>query len=62
MEKKTVKILKFNSGGGAYGLTEYEISEDALKKHGKKISETEPDIFAVFVNHLTRKSREILGL
>lgn len=62
MEKKVVKLLAFSVKDGAYGMVEYEIPEDVLKKQAKVISKTEPDIFAVFVNNITKKSRELLGI
>lgn len=62
MEKKNVTVLSFFVKEGAYGIEEYEIPAEILKKHGKKVKSPEPDIFAIFVNNLTKRSRELLGI
>lgn len=57
-----IKVLTLTVEEGAYCMTEYEIPQDVLKKHGKKLSRSEPDIFAILVNHMTKKAREVLGI
>lgn len=64
---KDVKVLlvrKEAVGGYSFAasVTEYEISEANLKKHGKLVSKTEPDVFGTVMANLERKAREILGI
>lgn len=62
-QEKVVKLLHLTSHeGAAFGVTEYELPESILKKHGIKMSMSEPDIFAIMLMNLTKKAREILGI
>jgi hypothetical protein len=57
-----VKVLALTTEEGAYCLTEFEIPREAFLKHAVQVSRSEPDIFAVVVNNLTKKARELLGI
>ena len=57
-----IPVITFTCEEGAYCLTEYQLPEATLKKYGKKAFRSEPDIFGVFMNVLTKKAREILGI
>lgn len=60
--QKKVKVLKFIRDEGAYGFIEYEISEDLLSQEGKELDASQPDIFAIFINNLTKKCRDVFGI
>lgn len=57
-----VRVLSITAEEGAYCLYEYEIPKGMLVKHSKKISRSEPDVFAILNTHLTKKAREILEI
>ncbi|MGZ3796478.1 MAG: hypothetical protein ACXVB1_08940 [Pseudobdellovibrionaceae bacterium] len=61
--KETQKVLAvFKEEGSAFGLIEYEIPTAILKKYGKVVDKTNPDIFAIFLNNATKKFRELFGI
>lgn len=47
---------------GAYGFAEIDIPTKVLIDEGKLIYKSNPDIFAIFVGHLTKKAREIFKI
>lgn len=57
-----VKVIQLVREHGGYGYVEYEISLDLLKAHGKVLDKSEPDIYAIFVNQVTKKTRDIFGI
>ena len=64
-----VKVLfiyeeKAENGGFArsFGFHEIEIDADVLKKQGKVIYKSEPDVLSTFLRGLERKSRELFGI
>jgi hypothetical protein len=66
---ESVKVLfifkdEGDHGGfaSAYGIHEIEINKDLLLKNGKIIYKSEPDIFEIFRNNLSKKAREIFGI
>lgn len=59
---ETQRVIAFYKDHGAYGLYEVELPKAVIEKHGKLISKSEPDVFAVLVTHLTKKAREIFGI
>jgi len=61
-EKKKVKLIRFVRDQGAYGLIEYEMSEEMLAKYCKEVNSSLPDIFGIFINNLTKKAREIFEI
>jgi hypothetical protein len=61
-EKEMINILAFTKAEGWFVMQEYQISKDMLEKHGKLISKTEPDIFAIFKEHVINKIRDFYGL
>lgn len=66
MAKEKVLLISEEKGGGgfarAFGIEEIEIDDAILKKHGKVISKSEPDIFSTFLINFERKAREIFGI
>lgn len=63
--QRVLMFVKDESGGGyaqAFGVVELEIYTDVLLKHGTLIGKSEPDVWPVFLNNLTKKARELLGL
>ena len=46
----------------AFGINEIEISEDILKKHGKIVSKTMPDIYQTFLSNIEKKAREFFDI
>lgn len=61
-EKKLKQVLVLTKSEGAYGLDVYEIDENIIEKHGKKVEKYEPDVFAIFANNITKASRGIFGI
>ena len=57
-----VKVLTLVKEDGAYGFVEIEINEDVIKKQGKVTEMCQPDIFAVFMNNITKKCRDSFGI
>jgi len=64
-----VKVLLIyeekSEGGGfarAFGIDEIEISEDMLKKHGKVVNKSQPDIYQTFLSNIEKKAREFFGI
>ena len=57
-----VKILVPFTEGPAFGFKEYMIEASDLEAHAKLIDKSEPDQFAIFLNQLTKKTREIFGI
>jgi hypothetical protein len=66
MKEKVLLIYeeKAESGGFArsFGIQEIEIDDAILKKHGKVLSKSEPDIFPSFLRSVERKARELFGI
>lgn len=58
----TEKILTFFREEGAYGFQEVEIPSAILQEHGVVISKPSADVFAIFLNNITKKTREIFGI
>lgn len=58
----TIKVLAFSKKEGWFVFTEYELPESILKKHGKQVSEMQPDIFPIFKGLLVQKARDIFGI
>ena len=57
---KLVKVLAFcQDDVGGYGYKQYELDESVL---GEPVESSLPDIFAIFVNNLISKSRELFGI
>lgn len=56
------RVLTFFKDAGAYGLVEIEISKEILIKHGKIVSKSEPDVFAIFIGNLTKKARDLFAI
>lgn len=67
MSKPIVKselktVLMPVKGEGAYGYIEIEITQADLDKYGKVKSACEPDIFAICINNITKKIRDIFEI
>lgn len=63
VKPKPVKILSFYQKEGAYGFKEFEIDQAHLDKFAKPVGEeVQPDIFAVCVNNIIRKVRDIFEI
>lgn len=62
VSSETVKLLGFTKSEGWFVMNEYEIPKSILEKHGKLIHKTEPDIFAIFKEHVINKIRDFYGL
>lgn len=60
-KQEIVKVIRLIKQGGGYGYEEIEIPLDTLKS-GKVISKSEPDIYAIFVNQLTKLTRDIFEI
>ncbi len=56
------KVLMFVKDENAYGYVEIEITQDALDKYGKIASKCQPDVFAICVNNVTKKVRELFEI
>lgn len=56
-----VKVIRVSKGDGAYGLTVYEIPESVLLNNSEVVEKPDPDVYAVFVNHMNRITRGIFG-
>jgi hypothetical protein len=56
------KVLTFVTDANAYGYVEIEITQDALDKYGKVVSKCEPDVFAICINNITKKVRDIFEI
>lgn len=61
-EVALVKVIQLKREGSGYGFVEYEIPAEALEEHGKITHTSEPDIYAIFVNQLTKRSRELFEI
>jgi len=46
----------------AFGLKEYVISKKQFEKHATLNNQTNPDIFAIFMNQVTRYFRDFFGI
>jgi hypothetical protein len=46
----------------AFGLKEYVISRNQFEKHATLNNQTNPDIFAIFMNQVTRYFRDFFGI
>ena len=46
----------------AFGIDQYEIDDAILKKHGKLVSKSNPDILSTFLHNIERKARDIFGI
>ena len=46
----------------AFGLVEVDMDKETLIKHGKVISQSEPDIAQIFMSNLEKKVRASLGI
>lgn len=57
--KELIKVLRLIREADAYGWVEYEVPESAL---GEPISKSLPDIFAIFINTLIPKARQLFGI
>lgn len=56
------KVLMLVKEPGAYGYIEMEIEKDILDKHGKVLSACNPDVFAICINNITKKVRDIFEI
>lgn len=59
---KLVKIMSFYKEANAYGIKELEIDQAILDKHAKVIDAPMADVFAVCVNAIIKKSRDIFEI
>lgn len=69
-EQESIKMQKVfiigkaeDSGyASAFYIKEYEIPENVFNKYAVLKDESNPDIFAIFLNFVTKKFREVLGI
>lgn len=69
-EQKPVEMVKVlqvyrapdEGYASAFAYVEYEIPKAVFDKYAKKTEESNPDIFAIFMNVMTKKCRDILGI
>lgn len=64
---ETVKVMQVYRApdegyASAFAYQEFEIPKAVFEKYAKKVDESNPDIFAIFMNVLTKKCRDILGI
>lgn len=62
--QRVLLVYKDQSDGGyaqAFGVVELELTEELLAE-ATVISKSEPDVWPVFINNLTKKARELFGL
>jgi len=57
-----VTILAVSKKDGAYCLSEYLVPDSVFKRNFELKWQSEPDFFQILLNHMERKSREILGI
>lgn len=57
-----VNVLNFTKSEGWFVMNHYEIPNSILEKYGRLVSKTEPDIFAIFKEHVINKIRDFYGL
>ena len=56
---KTIKVLSFFKDENSVGFIEWEIDPAILKKSGKQLYKSNPDLFGIFLGQIQRKLREI---
>jgi hypothetical protein len=61
-EDVKVKVLYLYKEENGYGVKEIEISKSVLDKQGKELSKAEPDIFAICINNIVKKCREVFEI
>lgn len=59
---KKVKVMYLFKEDGGYGLQEIEIQKSVLDKNGKVVDSALPDVFAVCVNNVIKKCRDIFEI
>lgn len=59
---KKVRVVRLVREGSGYGFVEFEMSEDFFQKNAKQLDACTPDIFAIFLNNLTKKCRELFEI
>lgn len=61
--QETIRVLSvFKEEGSAFGLREYEIPVQVFQKNAKLVDQSNPDVFAIFLNNATKKFREMFGI
>lgn len=58
----TVRVIRPFRKEGWFCYQEIEIPLDLLEKEGKVVEETEPDIFQIFADQVTRTTRRIFNI
>ncbi len=56
-----VKVLHFFRDGSGFGFVEVEIPKSTLTQ-GKTTYNTEPDVFAICINQLTKRVRDLFEI
>ena len=60
--EKIIKVLSFSREEGHFVMTEWEIDEELLKKHGKQVYKSLPDIMSIFSGQVVSKVLDIFEL
>lgn len=61
-EDVKVKVMYLFKEEGGYGVQEIEISKSVLDKQGKVLDRSNPDIFAICLNNITKKCRDLFEI
>ena len=58
---QNTKVIHLIKKDGGYGYVEIELPQEVVES-GKVLSRSEPDIYAIFVNEMTKKTRDIFEI